>query len=274
MRRVLRHPRGPAVVVVVNESLKPRQIEHILRHSDAAAVLSAPEMLQRLGRPLETSAAMLDVAQLASVPRADSARGGASARTLRRSSTRRDRRACPRASRCRTRTCGPACKQSRVTSASRVTTASRTPPVQLRLRAEPAPLRDRFLGNTGHRAVAGPAAHREDAARAGSNGSRDGAALVVAAADRVGLRARAHASLRCMTNTGGLLPADAVRRLRTSQPHARLYLMYGLTEAFRRRVPRSGQGRREAGLDRRRHPGRRAPRRARGRHRVRTGRDR
>ena len=28
--------------------------------------------------------------------------------------------------------------------------------------------------------------------------------------------------------------ADAVRRLRTSQPHARLYLMYGLTEAFRR----------------------------------------
>jgi hypothetical protein len=35
-----------------------------------------------------------------------------------------------------------------------------------------------------------------------------------------------------MTNTGGLLPADAVRRLRTSQP-PRLYLMYGLTEAFR-----------------------------------------
>ena len=41
------------------------------------------------------------------------------------------------------------------------------------------------------------------------------------------------ASLRCMTNTGGLLPAEAVRQLRRSQPHAQLFLMYGLTEAFR-----------------------------------------
>ncbi|GIU87064.1 MAG: AMP-dependent synthetase [Acidimicrobiia bacterium] len=41
------------------------------------------------------------------------------------------------------------------------------------------------------------------------------------------------ASLRCMTNTGGLLPVEAVRRLRRAQPHAQLFLMYGLTEAFR-----------------------------------------
>src|SRR5919109_250631 len=40
-------------------------------------------------------------------------------------------------------------------------------------------------------------------------------------------------SLRVMTNTGGHLPADAVARLRAAQPHARLFLMYGLTEAFR-----------------------------------------
>ncbi len=40
-------------------------------------------------------------------------------------------------------------------------------------------------------------------------------------------------SLRIMTSTGGRLPTDAVRRMRTLQPHARLYLMYGLTEAFR-----------------------------------------
>jgi acyl-CoA synthetase (AMP-forming)/AMP-acid ligase II len=39
--------------------------------------------------------------------------------------------------------------------------------------------------------------------------------------------------LRIMTNTGGRLPTDAVRRLRASQPQARLVLMYGLTEAFR-----------------------------------------
>lgn len=40
-------------------------------------------------------------------------------------------------------------------------------------------------------------------------------------------------ALRVMTNTGGRLPTDAVRRLRACQPHASLVLMYGLTEAFR-----------------------------------------
>jgi acyl-CoA synthetase (AMP-forming)/AMP-acid ligase II len=39
--------------------------------------------------------------------------------------------------------------------------------------------------------------------------------------------------LRAMTNTGGRLPVDAVRRLRQVQPQAKLFLMYGLTEAFR-----------------------------------------
>jgi amino acid adenylation domain-containing protein len=40
-------------------------------------------------------------------------------------------------------------------------------------------------------------------------------------------------SLRVMTNTGGRLPTEAVRKLRRCQPHADLVLMYGLTEAFR-----------------------------------------
>jgi amino acid adenylation domain-containing protein len=39
--------------------------------------------------------------------------------------------------------------------------------------------------------------------------------------------------LRVMTNAGGHLPAEAVRALRQAQPGARLYLMYGLTEALR-----------------------------------------
>src|SRR3990172_5171442 len=45
--------------------------------------------------------------------------------------------------------------------------------------------------------------------------------------------ARPTPSLRAMTNTGGNLPVDAARRLRVAQPQARLFLMYGLTEAFR-----------------------------------------
>lgn len=40
-------------------------------------------------------------------------------------------------------------------------------------------------------------------------------------------------SIRVLTNTGGRLPTEAVRALRSAQPQARLFLMYGLTEAFR-----------------------------------------
>jgi len=40
-------------------------------------------------------------------------------------------------------------------------------------------------------------------------------------------------ALRKLTNTGGRLPGEAVRKLRQCQPQANLFLMYGLTEAFR-----------------------------------------
>src|SRR5207247_2440108 len=43
--------------------------------------------------------------------------------------------------------------------------------------------------------------------------------------------------LRVMTNAGGRLPTEAVRALRRAQPAARLYLMYGLTEALRSTYP-------------------------------------
>lgn len=45
--------------------------------------------------------------------------------------------------------------------------------------------------------------------------------------------AQAAAKLRRLTNSGGALTVDLVRRLRTSFPQARLFPMYGLTEAFR-----------------------------------------
>jgi acyl-CoA ligase (AMP-forming) (exosortase A-associated) len=44
---------------------------------------------------------------------------------------------------------------------------------------------------------------------------------------------RAALSLRRLTNSGGRLPVSIVRRLRELFPAADLYLMYGLTEAFR-----------------------------------------
>lgn len=44
---------------------------------------------------------------------------------------------------------------------------------------------------------------------------------------------KAALSLRRLTNSGGRLPVSIVRRLREMFPAAELYLMYGLTEAFR-----------------------------------------
>jgi acyl-CoA ligase (AMP-forming) (exosortase A-associated) len=44
---------------------------------------------------------------------------------------------------------------------------------------------------------------------------------------------RAALSLRRLTNSGGRLPVSVVRRMREMFPAAELYLMYGLTEAFR-----------------------------------------
>lgn len=43
----------------------------------------------------------------------------------------------------------------------------------------------------------------------------------------------ARASVRLLANTGGRMPLHVTRRLRTLFPEARLFLMYGLTEAFR-----------------------------------------
>ncbi|AWN43971.1 AMP-binding protein [Methylobacterium durans] len=40
-------------------------------------------------------------------------------------------------------------------------------------------------------------------------------------------------SLRYITNSGGAVPVETVRRLRGALPHTRIVLMYGLTEAFR-----------------------------------------
>jgi len=44
---------------------------------------------------------------------------------------------------------------------------------------------------------------------------------------------RSYPSLRYLTNTGGRLPEPIVRAFRTAHPHVDIYLMFGLTEAFR-----------------------------------------
>jgi acyl-CoA synthetase (AMP-forming)/AMP-acid ligase II len=51
-----------AVGVCVNDRLRPRQIEHMLRNSGARALLTTADMLARNSRPLETEAEIIDLA--------------------------------------------------------------------------------------------------------------------------------------------------------------------------------------------------------------------
>src|SRR3954470_21705821 len=53
-----------AVAVIVNESLRPRQIEYVLSHSGAVALVAAPELTTRLPRQLQTGARVIDPAEL------------------------------------------------------------------------------------------------------------------------------------------------------------------------------------------------------------------
>ena len=53
-----------AVAVIVNESLRPRQIEYVLSHSGAVALVAEPEITGRLPRPLEIAAPAIDPAEL------------------------------------------------------------------------------------------------------------------------------------------------------------------------------------------------------------------
>jgi amino acid adenylation domain-containing protein len=53
-----------AIVVVVNDQLRPRQIEHVLQHSGASVMLSCREITDRLSRRLETSAIVVDVSDV------------------------------------------------------------------------------------------------------------------------------------------------------------------------------------------------------------------
>src|ERR1051325_3481171 len=104
------------------------------------------------------------------------------------------------------------------------------PAVQLRVRHESGAVRRGKRRRARHRAVA---------ARLAARGARE---VTVRAAvpplwqqllNVAAFRDELVPSLRVVTNAGGHLPVPVVRALRRAQPHARLFLMYGLTEVLR-----------------------------------------
>jgi amino acid adenylation domain-containing protein len=221
-----------AVAVIVNESLKPRQIEHIVGHSGASVLVAAPEITERLPRPIQTDARVLDPAGLEAtgveepVARAD---GDVAQIVYTSGSTGRPK--------------GVTLSHANVRAGAEAVTE------YLRITGD-----DRiasllpFSFDYGlnqlwctTRAAAALVVDRSPIAARIVRTLREQNVTVLPCVPPLWLQllqvqafcAEPFPPLRLMTNTGGRLPVDAVRKLRDCQPQAELVLMYGLTEAFR-----------------------------------------
>ena len=221
-----------AIAVVVNETLRPRQIDHIVQHSGARLLLADRAILDRLPRPLQSAAGIVDLAEVppsegfSPAPRVD-----------------RDVAQIVYTSGSTGRPKGVTLSHGNVWAGTRAVVG------YLGLQAE-----DRIAGvlpfsfdyglNQLLCATATGAAlvvERTPVAARLARNLADQAVSVLAAVPPLWLQllqvdtfeSDAMPALRLMTNTGGRLPEDAVRRLRHRHPSADLVLMYGLTEAFR-----------------------------------------
>jgi amino acid adenylation domain-containing protein len=221
-----------AVPVVVNEGLRPRQIEHILEHCAARVLISRAELLARQARRPTTSAAFVDAGAVR--PSLDLEPVGRVEADVAQIIYTSGSTGPPK---------GVAVSHGNLHAGVGAVTA--------------------YLGITDGDRIAGLLPFSFDY---GLNqllcAVATGAALVVersSLAARIVATLRAHdvtvlaavpslwyqlldvpdfagrsmPSLRVMTNTGARLATAAVRRLRAAQPQAKLFLMYGLTEAFR-----------------------------------------
>lgn len=221
-----------AVVVVINETLRPRQINYILGHVSARVLLTSADLLQRMTAPLEADAALLDIAEVpasgqwAPVPRV----GQDVAQIIYTSGST----GLPK---------GVTLSHANVWAGVQsvvdylgITRGDRL--------ASLLPLSFDYGLNQLLCSVAAGATlviERSPVPQRVVRMLRDKEVTVLAAVPPLWLQllgvddflTRPLPALRKMTNTGGHLPKDAVRALRNSQPHADLVLMYGLTEAFR-----------------------------------------
>jgi amino acid adenylation domain-containing protein len=220
------------VVVTVNETLRPRQIEHILGHSGASTLLCSADLLGRLPRALETHVRTLDVALVpgSGVSTPVSRIGSDIAQIIYTSGST----GLPK---------GVTISHANLWAGMRAV-VSYLHIVHTDRIASLLPFSFDYglnqllcCAGTGAALVVehSPVPQRIVEAL------RDLEVTVLPAVPPLWLqllgvetfRAAPLPSLRVLTNTGGRLPTDAVRKLRRAQPQAELVLMYGLTEAFR-----------------------------------------
>ena len=219
------------IAIVINESLRPRQVEYMLRHGGAVLLITSTGLLDRQPRPLETACRILDVG---AIPAA-SAFGPTSRHGMD-----------PAQITYTSGSTGP--PKGVIISHANLWAAMEAVTSYLGIVTE-----DRIASVLPFSFVYGMS---QVLCTVGT-----GATLVIERSPLMqqlvlSLHARetsvlaavpplwlqllhvpafqtALSSLRIMTNAGGHLPVPAVRGLRQTQPQAKLYLMYGLTEVLR-----------------------------------------
>ena len=220
------------IAVIINETLRPRQIEHILDHAQARALITSRDLLARQPRSLQTRAAVITTDRIP--PRAESAprpRIGPDLAEIIYTSGSTGR---PK---------GVVLTHANLWAGTRAVTTYLGITADDRI-ASLLPFSFDYGFNQLLCAVAQGATlvvERSPVPQRIVATLRSSSVSVLAAVPPLWLqlltvdafRAQPLPALRAMTNSGGRLPVEAVRTLRRAHPQARLFLMYGLTEAFR-----------------------------------------
>ncbi len=222
------------IAVVLNETLRPRQIEHILAHTGARHLVTSADLLARQPRPIGGDCGLVDVATLPAVAAAalrpvlrcegDVAQivhtSGSTGLPKGVAVSHGNLRAAARSvvsylGITRTDRVASLLPLSFVYGMSQVLCAVRSGAA---LVVERSPLPQQVAATLAAERVTVVAAVPP---------------LWLRLLDKTVFRTAPLPHLRVLTNAGGHLPVHAVRTLRQAQPGARLFLMYGLTEVLR-----------------------------------------